>query len=137
MKIEIKITDTTNVKFPIVIKDNRGNEIYKQDSNGYWCESTYDDNNNKLTFKNSDGYWCESTYDDNGNGLTYKNSYGDWWESTYDNNNNELTYKTSFGYYKIKGKQVTKKEYEAFVNPIPEYTMEELVAKLGNFKIKK
>ena len=116
MNIEIKITDKTDVAFPIIIKDNRGNEIYYKYSNGYWCEYTYDDNNNELTFKDSSGYWCERTYD---------------------NNNNELTYKDSNGYYKIKGKFVTKEEFEAFVN-IPEYTMEELVSKLGhNFKIKK
>jgi hypothetical protein len=117
MNIEIKITDTENVQFPIVIKDKKGNEIYRQNENGYWRESTYDDNGNRLTYKNSNGYWYEKTYDENGNELTYKNSDGD---------------------YQIKGNYVTKEEYEAFVNGTPEYTMEELVAKLGhNFKIKK
>jgi YD repeat-containing protein len=116
MNIEINL-DTTNVAFPIVIKDTKGNEIYKQ-----W----------------ESGYWCKLTYDDNGNELTYKNSDGDSWKCTYDDNNNELTFKNSSGYYKIKGEYVTKEEYEAFINPIPEYTMDELIVKLGhNFKIKK
>lgn len=94
MSIELKITDRTNIAFPIIIKDTRGNEIYRQVESGFWWEWTYDDNNNCLTCKDSNGF------------------------------------------HYIKGKEVTKREYEAFINGIPEYTMEELVAKLGNFKIK-
>ena len=73
--------------------------------------------------KNSNGSWRERTYDSNGNTLTYKDSSGFWIERTYDSNGKELTFKTSDG--------VTR----GF--DIPEYTMEELVEKLGNFKIKK
>lgn len=36
----------------------------------------------------------------------------------------------------INGKQLTEEEFNKR-NSIPEYTMEELVAKIGNFKIKK
>jgi hypothetical protein len=53
----------------------------------------------------------------------YKDSKGYSYEYTYDSNGNELTYKDSNG--------VTR----GF--DVPEYTMEELVEKLGNFKIKK
>jgi hypothetical protein len=95
MSIELKITDRTNISFPIIIKDKKGNTIYCQ------------------------------------------NEYVGWYEKTYDEKCNELTYKDSNGNYSIKGQQVTKEVFEAFVNT-PEYTMEELVAKLGhNFKIKK
>jgi hypothetical protein len=45
------------------------------------------------------------------------------WERTYDSNGKELTFKDSDG---------IKRGFD-----IPEYTMEELVEKLGNFKIKK
>jgi len=115
MSIELKITDKTNVAFPIVIKDKKGNEIYRQFEDGYWEQYTFDDNNNELTWESSNGYWYEITYDKNGNKLTYKDSYGNC---------------------QIKGEWVTKEEYEAFVNA-PEYTMEELTAKIGhNFKIK-
>jgi YD repeat-containing protein len=114
MKIEIN-TDLENVAFPIIIKDKKGNEIYCQWENGTWFEYTYDEKGNVLTYKDSDGYWYEITYDDNGNELTFKNS-------------NDA--------YKIKGFSVTKREFEAFVNT-PEYTMEELVSKIGNFRLKK
>jgi YD repeat-containing protein len=124
MSIELKITDLENVQFPIVIKDKNGNEIYKQFKDGNWWEKTYDDNGNELTYKNSDGYWEQYTYNENGKELTCKDSNGYWSEYTYDDNNNELTYKNSDDYYQIKGKGVTKEEYEAFVNGTPEYTME-------------
>ena len=71
-----------------------------------------------------------------GNKIYEQDLYGNWYEYTYDENNNILTYKDSFDCYEIKGQGVTKEEFESFV--IPEYTMEELVAKLGySFKIKK
>ena len=72
----------------------------------------------------SNGYWWKYTYDSNGNKLTYENSYGNWYKHTYDSDGNELTYEDSDG---------IKRGFD-----IPEFTMEELVEKLGhNFKIKK
>jgi YD repeat-containing protein len=104
--------------------NKEGKLVYEfKNSNGYWYEYTYDDKGNELTFKNSNGYWSEYTYDDNGNELTFKNSNGYWYERTYDDKGNELTYKNSNGY---------SRGFD-----IPEYTMEELVKKIGNFKIKK
>ena len=74
-------------------------------------------------YNDSNVFIYESIYDSNGEELTYKDSYGYWAEYTRDSNGNELTYKNSNG--------VTR------VFEIPEYTMEELVEKLGNFKLKK
>jgi YD repeat-containing protein len=68
-------------------------------------------------------YSYETTYDLQGNPLTFKNSNGVSSEYTRDSNGNELTYKNSYG---------VKRGFD-----IPEYTMEELVEKIGNFKIKK
>jgi len=96
---------------------------FYRNSDGYCCESTYDDRENELTYKNSSGYRYEYTYDDQGNKLTYENSDGYFGEYTRDDKGKELTFKDSNGVSRGFG--------------IPEYTMEELVAKLGNFKIKK
>jgi YD repeat-containing protein len=74
-------------------------------------------------FKNLNGFSYECTRDSNGKVLTYKDSDGFSYEYTYDSNGKVLTYKDSDG--------------ESKVFDIPEYTMEELIAKLGNFKIKK
>ena len=59
MKIEIN-TDLENVKFPIIIKDKRGNVIYYQYKDGFynfWLKYTYDEKNNQLTGKTSSGFW--------------------------------------------------------------------------------
>ena len=74
-------------------------------------------------FKYLDGHSHECTYHSNGNVLTYKDSSGYSYEYTRDSNGNIITYKDSDGF--TRGFD------------IPEYTMEELVNKLGNFKIKK
>lgn len=69
------------------------------------------------------GYSYEFTFDKYGNTLTYRNSKGYSSEFTYDESGNELTYKNSDG-------------VERGFN-IPEFTMEELTQKIGNFKLKK
>ena len=73
--------------------------------------------------KKSDVFSSESTYDSNGKELTFKNSNEYSHEYTYDSHGNPLTYKDSNGF--TRGFD------------IPEFTMEELVEKIGNFKIKK
>ena len=55
MNIELKITDKKNIAFPIVIKDNKGNEIYVQHSDGNFSEMTYDKKGNELTYISSYG----------------------------------------------------------------------------------
>ena len=72
-------------------------------------------------FENSSGYSYKRTYDSNGNILTYENSKGYSWKKTYDSNGNELTYKNSNG---------VKRGFD-----IPELTMEQVVEKIGNFKL--
>ena len=67
------------------------------------------------------GYWNEFTYNDKGKELSFKDSKGYWLEYTYDEKGNQLTYKNSRGY---------KISFD-----IPEYTMTDLVEKIGNFKL--
>jgi YD repeat-containing protein len=126
--------------------NKEGKKVYTfyKSSTGFSYEKTYDSNGKELTYKNSDGYSYKKTYDSNGKELTYKNSDGVWYEKTYDSNGKELTYKDSnrFSYektYDSNGKELTYKDSDSVTRgfDIPEYTMEELVAKLGNFKIKK
>ena len=103
--------------------DKEGVRVYDyyKNSDSSWLECTFDEKGNKLTHKNSNGSWYEYTYDEKGNRLTYKNSKGYWYEYTYNEKGNELTYRNSKG---------AKRGFD-----IPEYTMENLVEKLGNFKL--
>ena len=104
--------------------DSNGNELTREDSDGFWRKSTLDSNGNQLTHENSYGYWSKRTYDSNANQLTFENSNGTWCKHTYDSNGKELTYEDSNG---------VKRGFD-----IPEFTMEELAIKLGHdFKIKK
>jgi len=61
---------------------------------------------------------CEETFDKNGNILTYKNSNGYSEKYIRDESGTVIVYKNSYGYYRVKGKIVSKEEYEAFINQL-------------------
>jgi hypothetical protein len=105
--------------------NKEGVVVYKfvKYSTGYWYKSSNDEKGRELTYETSEGYWSKRTRDEKGRELTYEDSKGSWSKSTRDENGNILTYEDSNG---------TRIGFD-----IPEYTMEELVEKLGNFKIKK
>lgn len=66
----------------------------------------------KAYHKNSDVIkWKRITGLDDRTGLDYYSS-----ERTYNEQGEVLTFKNSDGHYAIKGKEVTKEEFEAFVN---------------------
>ena len=108
-----------------------GNLVYRFiKAEFYFFESTYDSNGNELTFKNSKGYSWEKTYDDDGNQLTFKDSEGYSNERTYDDDGNVLTYKNSQG---AIIKRICKISHQRKV--AQEFTMEQLVIMVGNFKL--
>jgi hypothetical protein len=86
-----------------------------------------DKNNNKIYSENSDGYWIKREFDKNNNQIYYENSDGYWWKQEFDKNNTLIYFENSNGY-------ITDNR----TKPTPEFTMEELIAKVGfEFKIKK
>jgi hypothetical protein len=77
MKNKQTIAQFLNVKdFPFVIKDKNGNEIYFENSSGYWRKREYDDQGNRIYYENSDGVWRKREYDDQGNVIYSENSNG-------------------------------------------------------------
>ena len=100
------IAQQLNVKdFPFVIRDKNNNEIYYEDSSGYWYKQEFDSKNNEIYYENSSGYWVKREFDKNNNETYHENLYGT-----------------------IKDKRPKS---------TPEFTMEELIAKVGfEFKIK-
>jgi len=62
--------------FPFEIKDSKGNEIYYEDSNGFWSKAEFDSKGNCIYWKNSNGFWWKSEFDSNGNYIYYENSKG-------------------------------------------------------------
>lgn len=95
---QLKVKD-----FPFTINDSEGNEIYYEDSTGFWHKRELDSKGNTTYYESSSGYW---------------------YKKEYDSNRNIIYFEESTGYIEDNRK-------------IPEYTMEELVDKIGNFKLKK
>jgi len=124
--------------------DDKGNVLTYKNSNGFSYECTYDEQGNELTYKDSNDYFRikgeEVTEEEFNNFRTkkemkgtkvtkyyHKNSdivayereeltNGYCYEYTYDDEGSELTFENSDGLYVIKGKRVTKEEFEAFTN---------------------
>lgn len=63
-------------KFPFRIKDENGNRIYGEDSDGYWSKQEFDSDGNRIYFENSYGFWQKQEYDSQGNPIYYKDSKG-------------------------------------------------------------
>ena len=42
-------------KFPFIINDHNGNEIYYEDSDGFWEKSEYNSNGNRIYYESSNG----------------------------------------------------------------------------------
>ena len=71
------IAQQLNIKeFPFEINDKNGNEIYFENSTGYWYKYEYDSNGNKTYFENSNGGWYKYEYDSNGKEIYFENSNG-------------------------------------------------------------
>ena len=64
------------IKFPLEIKDSNNNQIYLENSDGYWTKIEYDSNGNQIYYENSDGYWWKSEYDSKSNQIYFENSTG-------------------------------------------------------------
>jgi hypothetical protein len=58
------------------IRNKRGNQIYFEDSDGYWQKCEYDSQNNQTYFEDSTGYWAKREYDSQGNVIYFENSKG-------------------------------------------------------------
>jgi hypothetical protein len=78
--------------------DSNGNEIYYENSNGYWFKREYDTNGNRIYYETSDGFWSKYDYDSNNNHIYLENSTGYWFKREFDDNGNCIYYETSNGY---------------------------------------
>ena len=68
---QLNITD-----FPFEINDKNGNEIYFENSTGYWWKYEFNSNGNIISYENSAGYWVKYEYDSNGKEIYFENSNG-------------------------------------------------------------
>ena len=71
------IAQQLNVKdFPFTIRDKNGNQIYFENSNGFWRKRERDSNGTEIYYEFSDGFWYKREYDSNGNEIYFENYYG-------------------------------------------------------------
>lgn len=118
------IAQQLNVKdFPFKIKDSNGKEIYYETSDAFWVKREYDSKGNDIYHENSNGYWRKSKYDSKGNETYYEKSDGSWCKIEYDSEGNSIYFEDSNGWIEDN-------------RNIPEYTMQDLVDKIGRFKFK-
>ncbi len=89
------ISQQLNIKdFPFTINDKDGNQIYLENSDGYWHKREYKDGN-QIYYEHSDGFWWKSEYKD-GHEIYYETSHGYWFRSEY-KGGNQIYYENSDG----------------------------------------
>ena len=64
-------------EFPFEIKDSKSNQIYYENSNGFWVKGEWDSKANLIYCEDSTGYWAKREWDSMGNVIYYENSNGD------------------------------------------------------------
>jgi len=71
------IAQQLNVKeFPFEIRDSDGNQVYYEDSNGFWWKSDYNSQGKEIYSENSFGFWWKSEYDSQGKEIYFEDSKG-------------------------------------------------------------
>ena len=66
---QLKIKD-----FPFEIKDDNGNRIYHENSDGFWLKREYDEKGNGIYYEDSHGNWHKKEYDEKGNEIYYEDN---------------------------------------------------------------
>ena len=59
-----------------ILKDKSGYTIYKEDNNGDWEKSEYNECGRETYHEDSTGYWTKAEYDENCNETYFENSKG-------------------------------------------------------------
>ena len=79
------------------VYDSNGNEIYLENSEGFWIKKEYDEYGYLNYYEDSTGFWYKREYDFKGNNLYSENSNGNWVKREFDSNGNEIYFEDSNG----------------------------------------
>ena len=74
------------VKYPIELYNKNGNEIYYENSKGYWFKKEYNENGVCIYCEDSTKYRCKYGYDKKDNIIYKLDSKGHWFKKEYDEN---------------------------------------------------
>ena len=70
-----------DIKYPIVMRDADGRQVYCEDSGGFWWKTRYIEGGRRIRHENSTGYWFNAEYDENDREVYHEDSEG----NIYDN----------------------------------------------------
>ena len=84
-------------EFPFEIKDSEGNQIYFENSDGYWTKREYDSDGNQIYWENSCEFWAKREYDSKGKEIYWETSYGAWIKREFDSEGKEIYHENSDG----------------------------------------
>jgi hypothetical protein len=118
-----------------VIYDSNNNNIYSENSYGYWEMYKYDENNNEIYFEDSDGYWEKREYDENNNVIYYEDSDGEIMDKRPSNPINENIDPEEKYINGISNMIRTPYFYNLRVNEVPEELWDRILSKLFNTKV--
>jgi hypothetical protein len=59
-----------------VVTDSQGNEIYFENSNGFWRKREFDDQGNGVYYEDGGGYWWKKEFNERGYQVYYEDSCG-------------------------------------------------------------
>jgi hypothetical protein len=82
----------------LYLYNSNGNQIYCEDSYGYWYKQEYNDNGNLIYCDYSKGYWYKQEFDVNGNRIYYEDSTEYWCKQEFDDNGNCIYFENSMDY---------------------------------------
>ena len=63
-------------EFPFEINNSNGNQIYIENSGGYWIKREFDSKGNRIYWENSNGYWSKREFDSEGKEIYFEDSVG-------------------------------------------------------------
>ena len=83
--------------FPFTIKNENGDEIYWENSNGAWVKREFDLNGKEIYYENSNGAWMKREFDLNKKEIYWETSCGVWYKREYDSDGNVIYWEDSNG----------------------------------------
>ena len=105
----------------LVVYDEKGKEIYREYSDGYWAKWEYNEKGKMIYYEDSNGYWVRKKYNEKDNQSYSEDSDGYWFKIEYNEKGEQIYYEDSEGI--------------SIDERVKELTIEEIEKSLG-YKIK-
>jgi hypothetical protein len=75
---------------PFIIKNERGQEIYYENSKGIWWKEEFNEQGKSIFFLSSEGVWSKNQWNEQGKNTRFENHTGHWRISEYNEQGEEI-----------------------------------------------